>query len=146
MNAETEDALDELMSLFPLRENRSAAFDEAVSKLAVLADPEAIPALLDLADETCQLSGLMHSLMESLEVYEADDYLPRFFAALPGFARKNPRLANTAVAKILSSPVYLELAKQTVPTLEAPVKRALRSVLLDVVAPEQERDQLLALL
>jgi hypothetical protein len=140
MNPETEDALDELMSLFPITAE-SDAFFEAVSKLAVLADPDAIPAILDLADESSELS---HALMESLEVYEPEAFVPRFLAALPGFARRNPELAKSAVSKMVWS--SFELISQMAPTLPTQVKRALRSVLLEASVSEKQREQLLALL
>ena len=140
MNPETEDALDELMSLFPLT-GESDAFFEAVSKLAVLADPDAIPAILDLADEN---DDHCHSLMESLEVYSAEQFVPRFLAALPGFSRRNPQLARSAVSTMLRN--SHELVTELAPTLAPQVKRALRGVLLEVSVPEKQRDQLLSIL
>ena len=140
MNPETEDALDELMSLFPLTAE-SDAFFEAVSKLAVLADPDAIPAILDLADESDSHS---HALMESLEVYSAEEFVPRFLAALPGFSRRNPELAKRTVSTMLRT--SHELLTEMAPSLVPQVKRSLRGVLLEVSVPEKQRDQLLSIL
>lgn len=132
MNPDTEDALDELMSLFPLTASNDAFFD-AVSKVAVLADPEAIPAILDLTEEGSELS---HVLMESLEVYAPEDFVPRFLSALPGFSRRNPELAKSAVSNLVWNSFNL-LAELT-PRLPDQVKRALRKLLLEVDAPQKD--------
>lgn len=132
MNSDTEDALDELMSLFPLTASSDAFFD-AVSKVAVLADPEAIPAILDLTDEGSELS---HFLMESLEVYPPEAFVPRFLAALPGFSRRNPQLAKTAVSGLVWN--SFNLLAELAPGLPEQVKRALKKVLLEVDAPEKD--------
>lgn len=139
-----EEKLDELRALFPLREGVAERFDDLVGAIAEFEDPEAIQPILELVDDRCELAGLMGSLLESLEGFAPEIYLPKFLGALPGLAKRSPGWCVTEIKRILWSPGRLLALEAAIPRLNQEQASVLRLMLGKINTPTlvQARDVL----
>ena len=144
----TEKKLEELRSLFPLEEGCTPRFNELLSALWELKDPAAIRPILDLAYDRCPLGGLMDDMLNSLEVYPDQEYVPVFLEALPSFLDRSPDCCEHELRKILWSPGRLGALTESVAHLSPAQASALRVVLnrIDAAALAQSKQALLQLL
>jgi hypothetical protein len=142
----TAQKLAELSSLFPLREIDQPRFDELVSDIYQLKDPAVIRPILELADDGCTLSGLIRSMLQSLEVFPAEVYVPALLEALTSFANKSPRWCADELHRLLWSPRKVAVLKESVPKLSSDQISALRTVLNKIKDPPLPRSEILQLI
>jgi hypothetical protein len=129
MKPRAEQRLAELRALFPLREGVQPRFDELVFAIYELRDPATIQPILALADDDCPLSGLMNSMLESLEGFPPEIYVPEFLQALPSFARTSPNQCLNELKKLFWSPDRLAVLTSSIASAGPKRRSALRALL-----------------
>ena len=113
------EAMDLLEGLFPLHNPVPEDFDRAVATVAALRDLRAIPRVLALIADDCPYSGLMGSLLGSLQVFEPQELVPAFVSGAAEFRARAPRSYLELLGLIVVTPGYrdeLAAALALIPT------------------------------
>ena len=127
--------LAEFRALFPLREGVQPRFDELVFEIHELRDPATIQPILALASDDCPLSGLINSMLESLEAFPPEIFVPEFLAALPSFAQTSPNKCLEQLKSLLWSPAWLAVLTNSIASA-SPAQRAALCILLSRIDTE----------
>jgi hypothetical protein len=94
--------ISDLRIYFPLTESNQEAFLEAVAQITEQGDPKVVKPIILLADDKCQLEGVMKHMLTLLETVELSAYIRELLDVLPEFYLRSPRWASDAVISLLS--------------------------------------------
>lgn len=87
-----------------LREDEVDSFLELVAELVDLGDVRAIPALLNILDDNCPLSGVMDAVSRNLEEFPRDVYVPLLLENLVDLSKRAPFWCENEIRKCLWDP------------------------------------------
>jgi len=131
-----ETRLTHLARFLPLTENNFEAFLSEVASVTGTGDPRAVKPVLLLADDHCQLGGVMSRMLALLEDVPIDAYVEELLKALPEFDRKSPFSSENEIRKLLWSDHDRRALASAASGLEPEQATALHRVLERVDSPE----------
>jgi hypothetical protein len=134
MNEKLKMKLDALRALFPLSEEKVEDFDELLAEVAGSNDPAVIAPLLELVDDRCDLSGIMDSLLCSLEGFPPEPYVREFLRVFPRMVVHSPDAVAYELVSILWKDERRAALAANVASLGGPARRQLDEMLATIAA------------
>jgi len=140
MSADIEKAIEHLRAFVPLREESAEEFLAEVNRFVDQFGSAAIEPLLMLADDNCELEGVMGAMLSAIEGLPRTQVITGLLRVLPAFWVKSPMWCLTELKKCLWDPLgEAELIRQLG---SAPTQT--RTVLRDLMREVAKRTPALA--
>lgn len=113
-------------------EDEVTRFEDALAEVAALDDPDAIPELTELLDDSSDRPEVMFSIVHLIEDFEFGEYFSRLLPVLPRLSQRAPYWATVLHTRILNSPqargIYAEEARRADPAAREAARAMLRSI------------------
>jgi hypothetical protein len=127
--SDTNELLNELLCILPIREENVEAFDDLLGRIAEHGDPKCIGPLLDLLEDGFPLSGVMESVSGAVGAFGPETYVRELVERLPELRRRAPFRSENELKKFLWKERYQAMLIAALKDSRMEAKRAVAEML-----------------